>query len=80
MDFALGSNSVNAIREVPAPSVPQFPGSPMHKGARSFGVGQVLVQVQAQHPQHVSLGPDVSEPLFSCSRSESSHACLIGPL
>lgn len=36
----------------------------MHSGARSFGVGQVLVQAWAQHLQHASLGPDVSEPLF----------------
>lgn len=64
MDFILASNSRNAIREVLAPSVPQFPGSPMHSGARSFGVGQVLVQAWAQHLQHASLGADVSEPLF----------------
>lgn len=49
--FILGSsNSRNALREVLALSLPQFPGSPVHCGARSlnFAVGQALVLVQVQ--------------------------------
>lgn len=42
---------MNAIQEVLRLSVLQFPGSPVHGGARSLGsaVGQALAPLQVQH-------------------------------
>lgn len=84
LGFILGSNTIDTIREVLPLSVPQFPGSPAHSGARSsgFGVGQVLVHMQVQLLTY-SMSPWVlmsSEPQFSCLKSGDDHACLRGSL